>query len=738
MKISRGSLLSIAAADRAPAIIPGKILVRFATILFAIAAMPAILQAATITVTSTGDTVSVDGAVTLREAISSINAAASVNADVLAVGAYGSGDSINFNIPGSGVHSIALTSALPLITRPLTINGYSQGSASANTLTSGDNAVVQIFLDGTAAGAGAIGLVLSNHSGSAVRGLAIGNFSGSGIEISSGGGSHLISGNFIGVGADGSSAAGNGGSGIKIIAVPNNTIGGSTAAARNIISANGQGNVFGGVEIDNAGASGNLIAGNYIGVDATGSVALGNSTAFGFGVLIFNAANANTVGGLGAGAGNVISANGDGISVQAADNNIVQGNLIGLNAAGNAALGNNFNGVTITGTAMGNIVGGTSVSARNVISGNKVDGLALGGCFGGSSIVQGNFIGTDSVGIASIPNRAVGIHISSDHHDAMIGGSTAGAGNTIAFNGASGVSVVTDNFCGSLAINNAILGNSIFGNTSLGIDLGTPGVDANDSGDADTGANNLQNFPLLTAATSAAGSTSVTGSLNSTANTNFRVEFFSSASCDVSGNGQGQTFLGFSNVTTDGSGNATINTTLPVSTPMGRMITATATDPANNTSEFSACAAVSVDTVPPSVTINQAAGQSDPANAAPILFTVLFSEPVTGFSGVGISFSASTAGGSLIANVTGSGANYTVAVSGMTTSGIIVASIPAGAAMDASFNPSLASTSTDNAVTYLTNVINSFAPVKIPALNWAMLLLLAVLLLGITARYRRI
>lgn len=734
MKISRGSLLSIAAADRAPAIIPGKILVRFAVMLFAIAVMPAVVQAATIIVTSTGDTVAVDGAVTLREAISSINAAGNINADVIAVGAYGSGDSINFNIPGSGAHSIALTSALPLITRPLTINGYSQGSASANTLASGDNAVVQIFLNGTAAGAGAIGLVLSNHSGSTVRGLAIGNFSGSGIEISSGGGSHLISGNFIGVSTDGSSAAGNGGSGIKIIAVPNNTIGGTTVAARNIISANGQGNVFGGVEIDNAGASGNVIAGNYIGADATGTVALGNSTASGFGVIIFNAANANTVGGLGAGAGNLISANGDGISVQAADNNIVQGNLIGLNAAANAALGNNFNGVTITGTAMGNIVGGSSASARNVISGNSFHGVALGGCFGGTSTVQGNFIGTDVAGTAPLPNGSDGVNISSDHHDALIGGTVAGAGNTIAFNGGGGVNVVTDNSCGQPAINNAILGNSILRNTSLGINLGTPGVNANDPGDTDTGANNLQNFPVLTTATSAAGSTSVTGSLNSAANTNFRVEFFASARCDASGNGQGQTFLGFRNVTTDGSGNGSVDTTLPVTTTMGQVITATATDSADNTSEFSACVSVIANKVPPSVTINQAATQVDPAYTMPILFTVVFSEPVTGFAGTDISFAGSTAG-SMLATVTGSGANYTVSVAGMTGPGIIVVSIPAAAATDASSNPSLASTSTDNAVTY---AATPYAPVTIPVLNWAMLILLAVLLLSVTTRFRRI
>ncbi len=734
MKISRGSLLSIAATDRAALIMPKRVLCCVVVLLLAIAALPASLHAATITVTSFADNITVDGVVTLREAIASINAAANSDTDVVAVGAYGSSDTINFNIPGGSVHSIAPTSALPLISKPLTINGYTQGSSSANTLATGDNAAIKIFLDGAAAGAGAIGLVLSNHSGSTVRGLAIGNFSGSGIEISSGGGSHLISGNFIGIGADGSSAAGNGGSGIKIIAVPNNIIGGTTAAARNIISANGQGKVFGGVEIDNAGASGNVIAGNYIGVDATGSVALGNSTAFGFGVIIFNAANANIVGGLNAGAGNLISANGDGISVQAADSNILQGNLIGLNAAGNTALGNNFNGVTITGTAMGNIVGGTSASARNVISGNKNYGVALGGCFGGTSAVQGNFIGTDAAGTAPLANSSDGVHISSDHHDAMIGGTSAGAGNTIAFNGGSGVNVVTDNFCGQLAINNAILGNSIFGNTSLGIDLGTPGVNANDPGDTDSGANNLQNFPVLTAATSAAGSISVTGSLNSAANTNFRVEFFVSASCDASGNGQGQTFLGFRNVSTDGSGNSVVDTTLPVTTTMGQMITATATDPADNTSEFSACVSVIADTVPPTVTINQAVLQADPAYTAPILFSVVFSKSVTGFTGTDISFAGSTAG-SMLASVTGSGANYTVSVAGMTGPGIIVVSIPAGAATDASSNPNLVSTSTDNAVTY---AATPYAPVTIPVLDWPMLILLALGLMGITARYRRI
>ncbi|MCA1634493.1 MAG: DUF11 domain-containing protein, partial [Acidobacteria bacterium] len=172
----------------------------------------------------------------------------------------------------------------------------------------------------------------------------------------------------------------------------------------------------------------------------------------------------------------------------------------------------------------------------------------------------------------------------------VFGGTAAGTANTIAFNGGAGAIVAS-------GTGNAFPGNQIFSNAALGIDLGNDGVTANDANDADTGANNLQNFPLLTLASTAGGNTTVTGTLNSTASTTFRVEFFSNAACDASGNGEGRTFLGFQNVTTDGAGNATVNATLPAVT-VGEVVTATATDPANNTSEFSACQVV---TAPPLV-----------------------------------------------------------------------------------------------------------------------------------------
>ena len=120
--------------------------------------------------------------------------------------------------------------------------------------------------------------------------------------------------------------------------------------------------------------------------------------------------------------------------------------------------------------------------------------------------------------------------------------------------------------------------NSIANNGLLGIDLGANGVTANDAGDGDTGANNLQNFPVLTSA-QVVSSTQVTivGSLNSTANSQFRIEFFSSAAQDGTGHGEGETYLGFVDVTTNGSGNASFNTTLTATVSAGSFISATAT-----------------------------------------------------------------------------------------------------------------------------------------------------------------
>ncbi len=167
----------------------------------------------------------------------------------------------------------------------------------------------------------------------------------------------------------------------------------------------------------------------------------------------------------------------------------------------------------------------------------------------------------------------------------MIGGTGSGSGNVIAHNdsagGHPGVSVLA-------GTNNLILGNSIFDNGGLGIDLGNDGVTANDTADGDTGANNLQNFPVITGVNASGGMTTVTGRLNSTANTTYRIEVFANNTIDSNGYGEGQVFIGAQNATTDASGNVSFSVTNPFTQiGAGQRVTATATDPNNNTSEFS-------------------------------------------------------------------------------------------------------------------------------------------------------
>ena len=174
--------------------------------LLALAAMRPVAEAATITVTDTGDTIAVDGLVTLREAITSANNNADVNADVVAVGAYGT-DTINFNIAGTGVHTIAPLPALPTITDPVIIDGYTQPGSAANTQAiDGDDAVLLIELNGANAG-DANGLTITAGN-STIRGLVINRFTGAsgsaGNAIAlSGGGGNVIEGNFLGTDAPG-------------------------------------------------------------------------------------------------------------------------------------------------------------------------------------------------------------------------------------------------------------------------------------------------------------------------------------------------------------------------------------------------------------------------------------------------------------------------------------------------------------------------------------------------------
>jgi len=439
-------------------------------------------------------------------------------------------DTINF--------SIGPASPLPTITEAVTIDGTTQPNFSGNPI---------IELNGTAA-SGKDGLLLA-ATGCTVQGLVINRFSTAGIGVIANG--NIVRGNFIGTNLGGTGSLPNH-IGIGLNNAANNTIGGTAVGARNVISGN-----------NNAG------------------------------VLIINIVDSNnTNGGTSAGARNVKSGNGqNGIFIEntspaTGSANIVQGNFIGTDVTGAAALGNGGDGIGI-GNVPGNLIGGTAAGGRNVISGNAVRGMTISGNLTTNNTVQGNLIGTDVSGTADLGNGADGVAFVAGPLNNTIGGTAAGAGNIIAFNGNNGVQIAA-------GTGNAVLSNSIFSSTALGIELGFDGVTPNDAGDGDTGANNLQNFPVITSASSGGGNTNIQGTLNSAQNTTFRVEFFSTATCDASGHGEGQTFIGSTNAMTDGSGNVNINVTFPVSLSGGSVVTATATDPGGNTSEFSQCSIVSL------------------------------------------------------------------------------------------------------------------------------------------------
>jgi hypothetical protein len=376
----------------------------------------------------------------------------------------------------------------------------------------------------------------------------------------------IVQGNLIGTDRSGHRALGNSGHGVVIGDSSDNVIGGTSAASRNVISGNGAG----GVTIVDATSTRNVVAGNYIGTDITGSNALGN----GLGIVIGDAPG-NVVGGIDPGSGNVVSGNhGHGVLIYGTHgtHNLVRGNLVGTDSSGRAALGNDTWGVVLDG-APGNIVGGTSPAARNVLSGNAFDGMLITGPGATGNYVQGNFIGTDLTGNVGVGNRFNGIIL--DANQNTIGGTDAGAGNLIAFNPTVGVVVRS-------GIGNTVRGNSIFSNGALGIDLGDFGVTANDRGDVDTGPNNLQNFPVITRVVGTPVELVIVGSVDTPNPSSVVIDIYTNKVADPSGYGQGQMLIGSAKPNTGGR-----FTVILAPQPKGTVISATATDAQGNTSEFS-------------------------------------------------------------------------------------------------------------------------------------------------------
>ena len=341
-----------------------------------------------------------------------------------------------------------------------------------------------------------------------------------------------------------------------------------------------------GIEFAQAGTLNNVVAGNRIGTDVSGLLAIPNGTASLSRGGIWLGSVANRIGTNEDSVSdelerNLISGNnGTGILVNlqidsAAVPNLIAGNYIGADAGGLAALPN-------TGSGLSSVVSPTFnyVIRGNVISGNGGGGITIGGLY--QAVITGNLIGVGSDGTTPMGNTG-GPGISMGGSDNQIGGAAPGDGNTIANNSADGVALL------SWVRRTSIRGNRIYANSGLGIDLNDNGVTLNDAGDGDTGANELQNFPVLTGATSYAnGETVIQGTLDSLAGTTFTIDVYSSAAADGSGYGEGETYHGAAQVTTDGGGLATFEVTLAgVTIAAARWVAATATDPDGNTSEFS-------------------------------------------------------------------------------------------------------------------------------------------------------
>jgi len=530
------------------------------------------VSAATFTVTNTNDS----GAGSLRQAILDANGTAGA-------------DTIAFAIPASGVQTIVLATPLPDITEALQIMGFTQPGSSANTNGPGlaDNSVHLIEIDGTNSGGGIAAGVLRISAGVSfvVDGLVINRAPGAAVQVN--GATGTISGSFLGTDASGTTAHSNF-FGVEVEGTGAVQIGGLLPAQRNVISGNNGSQIGFGCWF--GGGSGSTITGNFIGPTASGvaapaGAAAGNITGVG---LCFSVTGV-TIGGPTDTARNVISGN-EFIGVNVSNSFsgftvtdiVIQGNFLGTDVTGTLPLPNGM-GIRIN-------TGGNDV-IDNVISGNLGDGvLSESGQPNDGGLIRGNRIGTDVTGTLPLPNAGWGVHVLAG--GLQIGGTGAGEANLVAFNGtgtSGGISI--ENGTG-----NSIRANSVHDNAGLGIDLFPVGVTGNDEEDPDTGANLLQNFPVLSVVTLVqpgpglqTGGTRVQGFLHGTPSSSFTIDFFSNDACvrfpkDFL---EGRTYLGSGPVTTDAAGEGPFDVTLPVSIVPGERISMTATDANGNTSEFS-------------------------------------------------------------------------------------------------------------------------------------------------------
>ncbi|MBE2246528.1 MAG: T9SS type A sorting domain-containing protein [Candidatus Competibacteraceae bacterium] len=568
-----------------------------------------VAKAATYTVTNTNDS----GSGSLRKAITDAN---------ITPGSH----IIVFNIPTSdanyitsqGVWKITPSSTLPIIMRSnLVIDGTTQSANQGDTNPYGP----EIMLDGNYQPGSDFAFHLYNVNNVTVRGFIIGRFT---IGISVTGSScfnNFIVGNYIGCNYNATDTLSNI-NGIEIMVAHSNTIGGSTLSDRNIVSGNNHvgiriansnnniikgnyvginrtgdaavrnydgisiegtskyntvggysvadrnyvsGNIAYGIPVFGAGCDYNLIIGNYVGTDITGNISIPNT----YGVLFDDGASNNMLGGYQSGAGNLLSGNsGYGVFLYnpGTQRDSVIGNLIGTNAAGTTALPN-ANGIVVDGPSFNHFIDG------NVISGNLQNGIVLHLLGTDNNVMVRNKIGTDISGVFPIGNGFDGVRLGEGPRYNLVG--RPGEGNIIAFNGGSGITVMT-----AAERYNSFTENSIFGNGGIGIDLYPAGVTLNDTGDFDTGPNDLLNYPEIqnVSYNTISGVTTISGIMDfalSGGPAGIKVEIFKSE------NAQGKEFLGFTSVDAFGNWSFDCAGLLPTD-----KVTATATDLLGNTSEF--------------------------------------------------------------------------------------------------------------------------------------------------------
>ena len=480
----------------------------------------------------------------------------------------------------SGNQQLGVTITLPGASNNMVLGNYIGADATgANALA---NTYGGVTIDGAA----------GNMIGAANGGNVISGNLGNGVYlVDAGTSNNIVSGNFIGVDATGENAMANNLAGVYV-QVPGNTIGGLAPGAGNVISGNAENGVF----IYGGATSNNVVEGNFIGTDATGTEAVANGYS---GVAISNAP-ANLIGGVASGAGNVISGNANsGINLGGnTSGTMIQGNYIGTDLTGNNAVANSMGGIYFYGSGT-NLIGGTAAGAGNVISGNFQEGLSVGDPGANGNTIQGNFIGTKADGVSPLGNQLHNIDFLNTAGNNLVGGTTPAANNRIAY---ATMSLYDGVRIRAGCLGNFVSQNSIFSNAGWGIVLGNSGV-------------TVSNLVTLTEVVSDGVTTGIHGSMSTYARGQFLIQFYENPVPDPSGYGEGLTYIGSTNITTGANGQAAFALALPVDVAPGAYLSATATDRANTTWEFGLDEAVAAS---PSLSISLSGAQ-----------TILVTNPVT-------------------------------------------------------------------------------------------------------------